>query len=129
VSLAVRQETFPIGFGRLAMLLEELGGTPVSLGRLIVNGGGMLMWRGMPALPLLVLAAIGFRALSLAVRQAKFPIGFARLAMLLEEFGGTPVSLGRPVMSGGRTLMCCDIPFLMLLVLAVRFTHKANALT
>jgi hypothetical protein len=40
-----------------------------------------------------------------------------------------PVSLGRPVMSGGRTLMRRDIPVLMLLVLAIRLTHEAKALT
>ncbi len=49
--------------------------------------------------------------------------------MLFEEFRGTPVSLGRLVVSCGRTLMCGGMPVLKLLVLAVRLTHEAKALT
>jgi len=109
------------------MLFEESGGTPVHLHRLIVNGGRTLMCRDMPVLILRLLTlTLGFRPLSLAVRQVTLPIGFAGLAMLFEESGGTPVSLGRPVMSGGRTLMRRDMPVLILLVLAVRLTHEAR---
>jgi len=73
--------------------------------------------------------ALGFRPLGLAARQVTLPIGFAGLAMLFEEFGGTPVHLGRLIVNGGRTLMRRDMPVLMLLVLAVRLTHEAKALT
>jgi hypothetical protein len=74
------------------------------------------------------LAALGFRLLSLVVRQVTLPIGFAGLAMLCKEFGGTQVSLGRLVMSGSRTLMTGDTLALLQLVLAVHFAHEAKAL-
>jgi hypothetical protein len=121
--------TLPLGFAGLVMLLKEFGGTPVHLGRLIVNGGGTLMCRDMSVLMLLTLAALGFRLLSLAVRQVTLPLGFAGLVMLFEEFGGALVSLGRLVMRGGPALMIRDTPVLTLPMLPVCLTHEAKALT
>ena len=49
LSFAVGQGTFPIGFARLAVLVKELRGMPMQLGRLVVNGRRMLIYRGTPA--------------------------------------------------------------------------------
>jgi hypothetical protein len=75
------------------------------------------------------LAALGFRRLSLAVRQVTLPIGLAGLVMLFEEFGGTLVSLGGLVMSSGPMLMARDALVLLLAMLPVHLTHEAKALT
>ena len=55
--------------------------------------------------------ASGCGFLSLAVRQTKLPLGFARLAMFVKELRGMLMHLGRRVVNGGRALMrhaCAD---------------------
>ncbi len=71
------------------------------------------------------LAAIGLGFGSLAVRQATLPVGLAGLAMLIKELRGMLMQPGRLVVNGGRMLMRCCPPAL-LLVLAIRFAHNSR---
>ena len=68
--------------------------------------------------------AIGFRFLSLAVRQGTLPIGLARLAILIKELRGILMHLGRLVVNGGRILIRRGTHPLTPLVLAIRFAHN-----
>jgi hypothetical protein len=74
------------------------------------------------------LTAVGFGRPGLAVGQLTLPVGFARLAMCIEELRRVLVHLGGPLVNGGCLLICRGVPTPVLLVraLAVCFAHHLS---